>query len=349
MDNLTVEQKLCNYETIKHIQFVAKLLNHFASELILRGINHDQSKLTSPEVELFAEYTPKLANSVYGSEEYDKFKEEMKAALDHHYKNNSHHPEFVGFNEIWKPIRNYEGLYEISTFGRVRSCDRKVERKSKTGDLFVNGKILKSFKTPKGYLRLSLSKEGKTKNFMVHRLVAESFLENPENKPEVNHKNGVKHDNRIDNLEWSTSSENQIHAYENGLKEPNVKYVVKCIELDIVTDGCCKMAECLKKLGYEKVNATGIWKCINLEHSNSSHWDLHFEGYLIEEFGDISYVSGMNLIDLIEMFCDWFAASTRHVGGNIGRSLEVNKKRFNVADDIIRVFENTIPFLEDIK
>lgn len=158
MDNLTVEQKLCNYETIKHIQFVAKLLNHFASELILRGINHDQSKLASPEVELFAEYTPQLAATTYNSPEYNALKEKLKPALDHHYANNSHHPEF----------------------------------------------------------------------------------------------------------------------YPNSIR-------------------------------------------------------------------------GMDLIDLVEMICDWYAAGKRHNNGNIRYSLDQNKKRFNMSDDLVEIFENTIPFLEDIK
>lgn len=158
MDNLTTEEKLCNYETIKHIQYVSKLLNGFATELILRGQVHDQSKLASPEVELFAIVTPKLANCKYGSEEYQKYLEEIRPALEHHYNNNSHHPQF----------------------------------------------------------------------------------------------------------------------YKNGIDD-------------------------------------------------------------------------MSLLDIIEMFCDWYAAGKRHNNGNIRHSLDINKKRFNMSDQLVNIMENTIDFVEEIK
>lgn len=89
----TLEQKATNFDTMRHIERVRNLLNEVIRELLNRAENHDQSKLESPEVELFTEYTPKLANCTYGSKEYDEFKKAMKPALDHHYANNSHHPE----------------------------------------------------------------------------------------------------------------------------------------------------------------------------------------------------------------------------------------------------------------
>lgn len=158
MSILSDQEKICNYETIKHIQYVANLLNGFATELILRGQLHDKSKLETPEVELFTEYTPKLAACKYGSDEYESFKKSLKPALDHHYANNSHHPEH----------------------------------------------------------------------------------------------------------------------YKNGIDD-------------------------------------------------------------------------MNLLDIVEMMCDWYAAGKRHNDGNIRHSLEVNKKRFNMSDQLIKIMENTIDFIEDIK
>jgi len=80
-------------DTLLHIKRVAQLLTEAAAELIRRANIHDNSKLESPEKELFDEYTPKLAGSTYGSEEYKEFLKELKVALDHHYANNSHHPE----------------------------------------------------------------------------------------------------------------------------------------------------------------------------------------------------------------------------------------------------------------
>lgn len=80
-------------DTLAHINRVKELLSQASNELLKRSENHDNSKLYSPEKELFDEYAPKLKDSTYGSDEYKKFLDELKVALDHHYKNNSHHPE----------------------------------------------------------------------------------------------------------------------------------------------------------------------------------------------------------------------------------------------------------------
>jgi len=90
---LTLEQQATNADTSKHIRTVGKVLHLFIKELLDRIDRHDQSKLASPEVELFTEYTPKLAGSTYGSDEYEGFRKAMGPALDHHYKFNRHHPE----------------------------------------------------------------------------------------------------------------------------------------------------------------------------------------------------------------------------------------------------------------
>jgi hypothetical protein len=91
--SLTVEQQATNYQTMLHIQTVQRFLFVMIIELQHRAAEHDQSKLASPEVDIFTEFTPKLAASTYGSDEYKAFLAEMKPALDHHYANNSHHPE----------------------------------------------------------------------------------------------------------------------------------------------------------------------------------------------------------------------------------------------------------------
>lgn len=90
---LTEPQKACNFITMQHIECVRNYLNRVIINLLERGENHDQSKLESPEVEIFTEYTPKLAASTFGSEQYNTFKKEMCVALEHHYARNSHHPE----------------------------------------------------------------------------------------------------------------------------------------------------------------------------------------------------------------------------------------------------------------
>lgn len=103
--------------------------------------------------------------------------------------------------EFWKPILNYEGLYQSSTFGRVRSIDRWV--KSKNGSVRLSkGKILKPGTDKDGYLQVGLYKNGKRKTYKVHRLVAEAFIQNPDNLPEVNHKDENKLNNNVENLEF---------------------------------------------------------------------------------------------------------------------------------------------------
>ena len=93
MNCLTVEQRATNNETFRHIERLRNLINLCVVDLLRRGELHDQSKLVSPEVELFTEYTPKLAGCTYGSPEYEQFKKQMRPALEHHYANNRHHPE----------------------------------------------------------------------------------------------------------------------------------------------------------------------------------------------------------------------------------------------------------------
>lgn len=109
--------------------------------------------------------------------------------------------------EIWKWIPDFEGLYQVSTWGRIRSVDRWVIYKDGS-KRFYKGRILKPARDENGYLLVVLSRDGKRRNFRVHRLVAEAFIPNPENKPEVNHLDENKENNYVSNLEWSTHKDN---------------------------------------------------------------------------------------------------------------------------------------------
>lgn len=125
--------------------------------------------------------------------------------------------------EIWKDIKGFKGLYMISSHGNVKSVGREVRQVRSDGSVRVrynHGKILKPVTNKLGYLMIMLRGE-KQKNCSVHRLVALTFISNPDNKPEVNHKDGVKANCRMDNLEWTTHSENIRHAYNSGLISKN--------------------------------------------------------------------------------------------------------------------------------
>lgn len=125
--------------------------------------------------------------------------------------------------EIWKDIKCYENLYQVSNLGRVRSLDHYGS--NGVSMILYRGKILKPWFDGRGnYLQVTLSKDNKHKKHQVHRLVAETFLPNIENKREVNHKNAIKTDNRLDNLEWVTSKENKEHAKAMGLYPKTRRY-----------------------------------------------------------------------------------------------------------------------------
>lgn len=110
-------------------------------------------------------------------------------------------------NEIWKPIKGYNGNYEISNIGRVKSFMGKAP------------KILKIYIDRYGYEYVALSKNRAMKKHKVHRLVAKHFIGEPKSNKQINHKNGIKTDNYPENLEWCTASENINHAIETGLRD----------------------------------------------------------------------------------------------------------------------------------
>ncbi len=120
--------------------------------------------------------------------------------------------------EEWRDIKDFEGWYQVSNLGRVRSVDRIIE--SKNGrKRFCKGKILKPFPNKDGYLNFHLHKNDINKTLLAHRLVAQAFIPNDdiENKKEINHVNAIKFDNRVSNLSWCNRSENMYHASKMNL------------------------------------------------------------------------------------------------------------------------------------
>lgn len=119
--------------------------------------------------------------------------------------------------EIWKDIEGYEGLYQISSLGNVKSLSRML--KHNKGGVKVKRETILKHQLTSGYPSVCLYNGNRVKQAHIHRLLAIAFIPNPDNKPEVNHINGIKKDFRIENLEWCTVSENIKHAWNTGLSK----------------------------------------------------------------------------------------------------------------------------------
>lgn len=117
--------------------------------------------------------------------------------------------------EEWKDVKGYEGFYEVSNLGNIKSLDRVIQRK--TSNMKIKGRQMSQYLGNAGYPMINLCINGKCKRHLVHRIVATAFLPNPLNKGYVNHIDGNKQNSNLENLEWSTPTENSIHAHEYGL------------------------------------------------------------------------------------------------------------------------------------
>ena len=160
--------------------------------------------------------------------------------------------------EEWRAIKGYENLYEVSNLGRVRSLERYV--KSKTGTRIVKERILKPVNVGSGYLGVGLYKEGKVRIIYVHRLVAQAFIPNPNNLPEVNHKDENKTNNRVENLEWCTREYNMSHGTRSERAgKAHCKRII-CLELQRVFNSIGAVAE------YLDCTRSNVGNCIKNEN-----------------------------------------------------------------------------------
>lgn len=158
--------------------------------------------------------------------------------------------------EIWKDIPGYEGYYQSSNTGRIRRYGVK--------------NIIKPMVTRDGYNRLSLSKKGVIKNKFVHRLVAETFIDNIENKPFINHIDGDKQNNSVNNLEWVTSNENTLHSYRLGLQskqgEKNNQSILKDFQVREIKSKVLSAHELASKFGVSVACINAILTGVNWKH-----------------------------------------------------------------------------------
>ena len=159
--------------------------------------------------------------------------------------------------EIWKPVVGYEGYYEVSSYGRVRSVDHYANTGIKHSEKrLVKGHILKQAIKRRGYLSVDLSKENCVKTILVHKLVATAFLEKQEHHTQVNHINCNKRDNRVENLEWCTGEENRRHAKEHNLYHNPNKKTVQCKQTNMVFESSYKAAEWVNETRYRNSKQT---------------------------------------------------------------------------------------------
>lgn len=179
--------------------------------------------------------------------------------------------------ENWKDVKGYEGFYQVSDCGRVKSLERDVY--CQNGIVHhLKEKILAPALDRDGYSLVQLCKNGKGKLMLVHRLVAMAFLPNPENKPQVNHKNEIKTDNFVENLEWCTAQYNINFGTRNKRMAQNRRYPkfgnhpqakpVFCVELNKTFD-CITSAQ--KELGIDQSSITKACKG-KLKTTGGFHW-----------------------------------------------------------------------------
>lgn len=174
--------------------------------------------------------------------------------------------------EIWKDIEGYEGLYQVSNLGRFKSLYRKVcwEFYNKPCDREHKERILNQEVGETGYLRVGLCKNGKRTRYNAHRIIAKAFIPNPLNLPTINHKNGIRTDNRLENLEWNSYAQNNLHAWRALHKKSYNCIKVRCIETGKEYNSITKAAK-----EYNK-NKASLCQCIR-KGLQATFCKLHWE------------------------------------------------------------------------
>lgn len=156
----------------------------------------------------------------------------------------------------WKPVKGYEGFYEVSDNGDARGVDREIKTNIRNVTVRLKkGKPLSKNLKSNGYFTVDLCKDGKVKTTLVHRIVAEAFLPNPDGLRFVNHKDSDRKNNKVTNLEWVTSSENRRHGIDKGYVKFQSKQII-CIETGRIFDRPKRAVEWLNEHYPERINGT---------------------------------------------------------------------------------------------
>jgi len=186
-------------------------------------------------------------------------------------------------NEIWKDIKDYEGLYKISNKGNVKSLDRIILYKNGKRRFFESQQI--SLVNTHGYSTVSLNKNGNGKRFYLHRLLALSYLPLVKGKNDINHINGIKDDNRLENIEWCTQSENVQHAYDNDLnKNAREIYLTNVAGLKYAFPNLKNASLWLgKNKAYVSLMVTKGYKYLKDDKGNLYNYDLQWSDNKEEE------------------------------------------------------------------
>ena len=176
----------------------------------------------------------------------------------------------------WKTIEGYEG-YEVSNTGIVRGVDRFVDMPNGKKRL-AKGCILKTRVTKHGYVDVRLSRGSTPKTYLVHRLVAQAFIPNPDGLPQVNHLSGNKLDNSVENLAWTDASGNVLHAYKQGLNNQcGCSHSNAVIVINLITGELyCTQKELSEHLG---VNYKSLSEALNGQRPFPKSWDLSGHSY----------------------------------------------------------------------
>ena len=166
--------------------------------------------------------------------------------------------------EEWRDIPNYEGLYQASNLGRIKSLER-IAKKEYNNDRIVKERIMNGTKNQDGYLKVHFKNKERNidKGLFIHRLVASAFIPNPNNLPQIIHIDGNKLNNNVDNLEWCTNLYNQQHAWKNNLHKPTIHKGKKVKQYDLKGNFIKEYPSISNASKETRINISNIYSALN--------------------------------------------------------------------------------------